>query len=137
MKYLKKFQTNADYQMYKGGGDYVTPNVSIITEDDTIVFEPFINTPSLITFTITTYPKNPIKPGTEYKYETIVCEAENGMNWIQWCNSKYNINGFTTYTSDSGKIYVISNYDITISDDGLSGINGGDLIENNATYYYG
>lgn len=32
MKYLKRFQTNADYQTFKGGGDWVTPNVSTIEE---------------------------------------------------------------------------------------------------------
>lgn len=52
MKYLKKFQTNADYQAFRGGGDWITPNVSIITEDDTIVFEPFVNTNNSITFPV-------------------------------------------------------------------------------------
>lgn len=46
MKHLKKFQTNADYQTFKNGSDYVTPNVSLIKENtsgngSTIVFEPF------------------------------------------------------------------------------------------------
>lgn len=58
------------------------------------------------------------------------------MNWIQWCNSKYNINGFTTYTRDD-KIIVISNYGTVVCNDTLSSINAEDLIENNETYYHG
>lgn len=42
MKHLKKFQTNADYQAFRGGGDWVTPNISIIVEDDSIVYEPLV-----------------------------------------------------------------------------------------------
>ena len=91
---------------------------------------------NLITFTITTNPYNPPKPGTEY--ETIIYEAEDGMNWIQWCNSKYNINGFIIYITGSGEIVVVSNYnDVNVTNDTASHINAEDLIENNGTYYYG
>lgn len=37
MKYLKKFQTNADYQAFKVSSNWVTPNVSV-TEDNTIIY---------------------------------------------------------------------------------------------------
>ena len=40
MKHLKKFQTNADYQTFKSSSDWVTQNVSVIVEDDTIMFNP-------------------------------------------------------------------------------------------------
>jgi hypothetical protein len=40
MKYLKKFQTNTDYQAYKGG--YVTPNVCYVEETEGLVFKPEI-----------------------------------------------------------------------------------------------
>ena len=90
---------------------------------------------NLITFTITTHPINPPLPGTEY--ETIVYEAEDGMNWIQGCNSEYNINGFTIYIVNNVKTYVVSNYGNNLVDDKVNGINAEDLIENNRTYYYG
>lgn len=37
MKYLKKFQTNADYQTFKGSSDYVKPNLSAIVESTPII----------------------------------------------------------------------------------------------------
>ena len=37
MKYLKKFQTNADYQTFKGSSDYVKPNLSAIVESTPVI----------------------------------------------------------------------------------------------------
>jgi hypothetical protein len=76
MKYLKKFQTNADYQAFKSSSEYVEPNLSAIENDNTIFYEPV--KPTLITFTIS---------NIEY-------QAEEGMTWEEWCNSEYNKNGF-------------------------------------------
>lgn len=74
MKYLKKFQTNADYQAFKSSNDYITPNVSVITKDDTIVFEPFVVPAAVFTFTVN---------GNQY-------QAEEGMTWQQFVDSEYN-----------------------------------------------
>lgn len=41
MKYLKKFQTNADYQAFKNGDDWVTPNVSVIEETSELAYNPY------------------------------------------------------------------------------------------------
>lgn len=40
MKYLRLFPSDADYQQYKEGDSYVTPNVSLITENNNIYFNP-------------------------------------------------------------------------------------------------
>lgn len=99
MKYIKKFQTNADYQTFKNGSDYVTPNVSVIVEDDTIMFNPLASAVSLITFTV----------------DAISYSAEEGMTWKEWCNSEYNTGGFiydlgevgdAIYTSDYNKYFI-------------------------------
>ena len=37
MKYLKKFQTNADYQAFKNGDDWVKPNLSAIVESSPVI----------------------------------------------------------------------------------------------------
>lgn len=94
MKYLKKFQTNADYQSFKSSGDWITPNVSVIADDDTIVFEPFVGATSLITFTV---------DGVEY-------QAEEGMYWIEWCYSEYNVGGFICEGGDAGRAIYTSDY---------------------------
>lgn len=38
MKYLKKFQTNTDYQAFKDGDNWVTPNVSTIEENKSVKY---------------------------------------------------------------------------------------------------
>ena len=38
--YLRKFSSSSDYQTYKEGESYVTPNVSLITENNSIHFNP-------------------------------------------------------------------------------------------------
>lgn len=90
MKYIKKFQTNADYLSFKTGSDYVTPNVSLITVDNTIVFKPFDNTTSLITFTI---------DGISYN-------ATPGMYWYEWLDSEYNTINATLEFCEHGAISV-------------------------------
>lgn len=57
MKYLKKFQTNADYQAFKNSSDWITPNISVIKEntsgnDFIVVFEPFVNTTTRGSYTV-------------------------------------------------------------------------------------
>lgn len=52
MKYIKKFQTNADYQTFKASGDWVTPNVSLIEDNDNIVFEPYVNPTTRGSYTV-------------------------------------------------------------------------------------
>lgn len=72
MKYLKKFQTNTDYQTFKSSSEYVEPNVSVIENDNTIFYEP-VKSPTLITFTVN---------GAEY-------QAEEGMTFYDWAMSEY------------------------------------------------
>lgn len=141
MKYLRKFQTNADYQAYKGGGDWVTPNVSLITGDNNIVYEPSDNTISLITFTI-------FEDGDGF---TKQFTAEEGMTWEEWINSgKYDITTkhgnliiryaqLTTGPNAGSYVYVIntgigtSRYDIYApNDEGVC--LSTEIIENGATY---
>ena len=52
MKYLKIFSNNTEYQEFKDGTDYVTPNVSYITNENTIVLKPHIP-PKIATFNVT------------------------------------------------------------------------------------
>jgi hypothetical protein len=43
MKYINKFSTNADYQAFTGGDDYVTPNICYVDETNGIIVKPEIN----------------------------------------------------------------------------------------------
>lgn len=78
MKYINKFSTNADYQAFTEGGGYVTPNICYVTELKGLKFKPKKKSAPLITFTI----------------NGIAYQAEEGMTWEEWCNSKYNTREF-------------------------------------------
>jgi hypothetical protein len=73
MKYLNKFENESDYQAFKSSSEYVEPNVSLIENGNTIFYEP-VKPTTLISFTV---------------YDTIY-QAEEGMTWIEFCESKYN-----------------------------------------------
>ena len=94
MKYLKKFQTNADYQTFKDGGDWITPNVSLIEEKVSSISNNHImfNEVELIsTFTIS----------VDSAYSDIEgpYEFKTGMTWDEFLNSKYNNGKFLRATS--------------------------------------
>jgi len=40
MKYIKVFNTDSEYQIFKDGEDYVTPNVSLINDNNAVCFNP-------------------------------------------------------------------------------------------------
>lgn len=68
-------------------------------------------------------------------YEDATYQAEEGITWIDWVNSKYNTNGFTIYTIDERHL-VFHNYDNAVCNDSASAIHAEDLIESNGIYYY-
>ena len=41
MKYVKLFEQHADYEVYKNGGDYITPNVSYCVDNNEVHYEKF------------------------------------------------------------------------------------------------
>ena len=40
MEYLKSFTTDAEYQQFLGGGDFITPNVSAVEENNKVYYNP-------------------------------------------------------------------------------------------------
>lgn len=79
MKYLKKFHTNADYQTFKEGDDWVTPNVSTIEEDNGIFYNEILK---LISFTL-----------SDGFGEEAIRYALPNTTWADWVNTEYNENG--------------------------------------------
>ena len=96
MKYLKKFQTNADYQTFKDGGDWITPNVSLIEGKVSSINNNHImfNEVELIsTFTISV---DSASSDIEGPYN-----FKEGMTWGEFLNSKYNNGRFLLGTTAS------------------------------------
>ena len=42
MKYLKYFETEAAYEAYKNGSEFVLPNVSFVVENTGVAFNPYV-----------------------------------------------------------------------------------------------
>lgn len=146
MKYLKNFQTNADYQAFKSSEEYVEPNVFRIEENSSVVYNAANNDAediSLITFTVKLGGDGFTKEYT----------AEEGMTWEQWINSgKYDISNrlgqmtlqlaqLTTGPNAGKYIYAINCVSDTYSSyyHIYKPNNGGvcsstDIIENGVTY---
>ena len=114
MKYLKKFQTNADYQAFKNSSDWVTPNVSLITEDDITVFEPFVITTTRGSYTVNL--------NGQWEATTAIPNPDSTLyDGVYRSSSNYNVNSgvSTMYIDISGyseftlyiRSYAESNYD--------------------------
>lgn len=87
MKYLRVFNNDAEYQQFKDGDEYITPNVCLNKETNGIKiveydFEDGEDNSSLITFSIES--PNPEFPLLER-------QAESGMTWEEWVHSNYNL----------------------------------------------
>lgn len=74
MKYLKLFETEAEYTQFKDSEQFITPNVSYIENSDVVMYNPYVAPVSLIEFTIN---------GASY-------QAEEGMTWQEFVESSYN-----------------------------------------------
>jgi hypothetical protein len=95
MKYIKRFSKVSDYEAFKGGGEYITPNISLIDDGKRVYSEKKVNNEdNLITFTV---------DGIEY-------QAEEGMTWKEWANSSYNTGGFIFHYSDARHALYNSDY---------------------------
>ena len=48
MKYLKKFETTSQFDDFKNGSEWITPNVSYIVEANNVNFQPYVPPPILL-----------------------------------------------------------------------------------------
>lgn len=113
MKYLKKFQTNTDYQAFKSGNDWATPNVSVTEENTTIYYNPIV---SSLLFPVTLvegetsengrllyeYICNNYEPGASITPNEVIFITENGSTGAN-----------TNNTTQVYSIQTINNYNYT------------------------
>ena len=118
MKYLRKFENEAAYEAYKESEDWITPNVSLCTGENTVKYEPFI----------------PLPPhGYSQDYLTIVSASDN--NVIGWKVSDVSEAKTISVSTDNGSTWT----DVTSTTSGatLATLNTGDklLIKGSNTAY--
>ena len=119
MKYLRRFTKNSDYQAFLGGGDYIEPHVAMIENNGTPIVFFKDDGPIMISFTI----------------EDKIYQAEDGMTWGQWINSKYNDGSVTSPNLQSEWAVVMQN-NIVITKGGVLYQYTKDIIENGYNYIY-
>jgi hypothetical protein len=126
MKYLKKFQTETEYNSYKNGDEYKTPNLSAIVELKKVRFNKRATLPS---FTIV----NSVYTGTN-SFSEITLNFTSGMTWNDFVTSPYNTVGIRNdYGNDYIEIFTQS-YVLGTSA-GAQNVGANDLIIANQTYY--
>jgi hypothetical protein len=64
MKYINKFSSNSDYQAFKEGDGYVTPNICYVTESKGLKFKPKVNNGGTDTALFPCYLTGSTTPGT-------------------------------------------------------------------------
>lgn len=82
---MKIFRTYSEYEQYVNSDEFERPNISLIEEFETISITPE-KEDNLFTFRI---------GDVEY-------QAEEGMTWTDWCDSKYNSIGLYISSWGSG-----------------------------------
>ena len=129
MKYLKKFQTETEYQEYKNGDEYITPNLSGIVYKDQIKYNKYVNPTK--TFTII----NNVYTGTG-SFTEVKLKFDEGMTWVDFMNSQYNTVGiFDAYADNGAHIEIFSQSYILGTSSGVSDVKPTDKIIANKTYY--
>ena len=100
MKYLKHFETEAQYEVFKGENEYILPNVSYIKQNNDVKYNPYQKQEvELISFIVSD------------PFYTVFGTAEKGMTFREWYNSNY----FTESMSTFEDIYIDGNNIIFVS----------------------
>jgi hypothetical protein len=93
MRYLKLFEKDADYQAFMTGGNVDLPNVSFSIDTAKVYYNP--DKKQLIEFYI----------NRPHSNETITCQAEQGMTWMDWYSSDYSTEAIKGYNTSDGFIF--------------------------------
>lgn len=91
MTYIKLFENDEQYQEFVNSEEYITPNICYINTTDTVMINDKI---TLLEFSISYL--------YDQRLQTYTGKYVEGMTWGQWCNSKYNTDGF--YITNDGDI---------------------------------
>ena len=74
-KYLKLFETDAEYQQFIGGGDFLRPNVSLVTDTNSVYYNPLEKELPYLTMTA-------LEDGLTVSLSTNPCQYSlNGTEW--------------------------------------------------------
>ena len=131
MKYIKLFNNDAEYQAFRGGGEYITPNLCLNSETWETKCEPKEEVVSNeITFIVginTSWPE----PG-EIEADEKIYTAVEGMSFGEFINSKYNIDNWYVNKHEQ----IITHHNSVLRYEGRS-VYSSDIILNNVHYIWG
>ena len=99
-KYLKKFEQHADYQDFRGGVEYVTPNVSVCVNEDEVHYNPLVY--PILKFTAeeanSTIQLNRVGTATTLANAVLQYSTDNGETWNDYT---YTVQGTKGYSGDT------------------------------------
>ena len=112
MKYLKLFNQASEYEAFKVGDEYVTPNVSHVVSTGVVHYEPYVEEPGIGTLLIT----SEADPNIEYDrfeltltkvYYFVFDESTQALDYCTYYGGHRTVNANTM----SGKklVYVVTN----------------------------
>ena len=75
MKYIRRFENESDYQAFRGGGEWITPNIVYINENSNLHLQPYVEPPYLII--------EALEDGLTAKLSKNACEycVDGDRNW--------------------------------------------------------
>lgn len=115
MKYLKKFDTTTEYDQFKVGNTFITPNVSFIVDGGVLLYQ------KVLTF----------------KIDDVEYVVEKGMTWEEWINSSYNTDGMYYSASENVFRHSIHGKIAFYDDEGWSTtVQPKDIINSNISYFF-
>lgn len=108
MKYLKKFETETAYNTFKASQDYITPNVSLVTDDNVVYYNPYVEPPHDYSQDYLTLVA--LEDGTFSFYlgdsdtymDSISYSIDNGETWVTYDGEERDITALTTPTITTG-----------------------------------
>ena len=120
MKYLKVFETDTDQQNYING-EFDRPNITVVRHSkQSINYIAKLPPPELISFTI----------------DDITYNALEGMTFMEWCESPYNIDGYIYEPISSSEYRVATSGGDYISIN-RTWVDASDIIQKDGKYIVG
>lgn len=98
MKYLKKFEQHSDYETFRGGVEYITPNVSVCVNEDEVHYNPYYDNP-ILKFTAeeanSTIKLNRVGTATTLANASLQYSVDNGETWNDYTFTQQGTKGYS------------------------------------------
>ena len=97
MKHLKKFKEYSSYQEYIDSNDAVLPNVSLVTDDNEVFFNPYVIKNNVITYQAASkLPETTSSSSSGFESTQSICKNPTLKEGVKWILCKVKIQRLNT-----------------------------------------